>query len=73
MGSGDSKRRKKRRPLPKVGTPRDVEWSQHAKQREVLEDVGIRTSGGASRGLAWVLVVVALVVIAGFVLYLTLR
>jgi hypothetical protein len=39
----------------------------------VLEDVGIRTSGGASRGLAWVLVVVALVVIAGFVLYLTLR
>ena len=74
MGSGDSKRRKKRRPLPKVGTPQDVEWSQHAKQREVLEDVGIRTSkSGASRGLAWVLVAVALAAIAGFVLYLTLR
>jgi hypothetical protein len=74
MGSGDSKRRKRRRPLPKVGTPRDVEWSQHAKQREVLEDVGIRTSGGgASRGLAWILIAVALVAIAGFVLYLTLR
>ena len=74
MGSGDSKRRKKRRPLPKVGSPRDVEWSQHAKQREVLEDVGIRTSkGGASRGLAWALVAVALTTIAGFVLYLTLR
>ena len=74
MGSGDSKRRKKRRPLPKVGTPRDVEWSQHAKQREVLEDVGIRTSkSGASRGLEWVLVAVGLVAIAGFVLYLTIR
>ena len=74
MGSGDSKRRKRRRPLPKVGTPRDVEWSQHAKQREVLEDVGIRTSrSDASRGLAWVLVTVALAAIAGFVLYLTLR
>ena len=46
--------------------------SQHAKQREVLEDVGIRTSkSGASRGLAWVLVAVALAAIAGFVLYLT--
>ena len=57
-----------------MGTPRDVEWSQHAKQREVLEDVGIRTSKStASRGLAWVLVTVALAAIAGFVLYLTLR
>jgi hypothetical protein len=60
MGSGDSNRRKKRRHLPKVGTPKEVERAQHAKQREVLQDVGIRANASGRRALTWILVAVGL-------------
>jgi hypothetical protein len=73
MGSGNSKRRKKRQHLPKVGTPREVEWAQHAKQREVLEDVGAPSRGSGARALVWILVAIGLAAIIGVLVILTVR
>ena len=71
MGSGDSKNRKPRRPLPKVGSRQEVAWAQREKRREVAHDVGL---GAGGRGLVWVLVAIGVVLIlAGLTLYVVLR
>ena len=73
MGSKDSKRRKRSRPLPKVGSPQEVAWAQREKRREVAHDVGLGARAGG-RGLVWVLVVVGVVLIfAALTYYVVLR
>jgi hypothetical protein len=72
MGSGDSKKRKPARHLPKVGSPREVAWAQREKRREISHDVGLGTGAGG-RGLVWILVAIGVVLIVAALTYLVLR
>lgn len=74
MGSKGSKKRKGTQHLPKVGTPAETQWAEHAKRKEVMSDVGIhKPSSGPGRVLMVIGGAVAIGLVLAAILVLALR
>jgi hypothetical protein len=74
MGSKGSKKRKRQQHLPKVGTPAEVQWAEHQKRQEVMNDVGIhKPTSGAGRVLMMIGGAIAIGLVVAGILVLALR